>query len=426
MADSELDNTRVLLPSNKGAAFRPPKVNTDDKKKRIELAKDSRLSLFAARRWAGHILPEERVCGCGKIPISMPGARITVSGDKGKYFSGVMNCGSVWNCPVCSKKIGLHRAQTVTEILRQFQSEKKYSLGFLTLTVRHHSQEKLKDVLKKVLKSFREIEQSRNFRTRKKAIDYFGCIRTVEVKHGGNGWHPHLHLLLIAKCDDETMKEFSDFFIGEWLKKNIDSSIEAQKFVPVKNEKGISDYITKWNAATEMTMGANSKLTGESLTPFQFLKVYSVSYTRRGRDDFWQQAVKYRELFKEYCAAMKGKKQLTISRDVIKEFERITGKKFSMKSDEDINTEKQNEKVVVEIERDLFKIIVSYNMQAQILNEIEYEGIEACVKYLNDEYIECEYDKERGVIQLPKPPEKEWEGMTREQWRELEDYKAPF
>lgn len=404
----ELDNTRLLLPSNRDGGFRALKFERDNQKRNIEKRQQARLSIFSDRRTAGQILPEERVCGCGKIPISAPGARIQVAGEKGKYFSGVMNCGSVWNCPVCAKKIGLNRAATVTNFLREFQKAEIYSLGFLTLTIRHHSGEQLKDVLKKVLKSFREIEQSRKFRDMKKQFDFKGCIRTVEIKHGGNGWHPHLHLLLIGKCTDEELKLFSDFFIDEWLKKNSDASIAAQKYLPVQNEEGIAEYITKWNAATEMTMGSE-KGNGISLTPFQFLKVYAYSYTLRSSSNrqHWENMVKYRELFKEYSAAMKGKKQLTISRDLIREFELITNTKFSMKTDEEINTENQNEKNVVEIDRELFKIIASYNMQGGVLNKIEFDGVQKCVEWLNDNFIECEFDPHKNIIQPPQPPEEE-------------------
>lgn len=407
MIQHGLDNTRLLLPRSGSAAFRAFRNQREHEKRSIQSREQARLSIFYDRKVAGQILPEERVCGCGTLPVSAPGSRIQVSGEKGKYFSGVMNCGSVWNCPVCSRKIGMHRAATVTNFLRAFMNvnnDKRYSLGFLTLTVRHRNDEKLKDVLKKVLKSFREIEQSRKFRDTKKEFNYFGCIRTIEVKHGGNGWHPHLHLLLIAECSPEEMKIFSDFFIAEWLKKNSDASIDAQKYLPVRDDLGISEYITKWNAASEMTMG-NEKGNSKSFTPFQFLKIYNKHFILRGVPGYWEIAVKYRELFKEYSAAMKGKKQLTISRDLIREYERITNSKFSMKSDEEINVENQNEKPVVEIERELFKIIAVSHLQGSVLNEIEFRGIKECVEMLNDHFIECEYDPERNIIQIPKPPE---------------------
>lgn len=432
-AHTALDNTRLLLPRSNDAAFKPSRNERNEREnaaREIERKEQKRLSMFKDRKIAGQILPEERVWGCGRIPVSMPGARIQVCGEKGKFFSGIMNCGSVWHCPVCAKKIGLHRAATVTEILRKFQSatakgDKNFNLGFLTLTVRHSHGELLADVLKRVLKSFREIEQSRVFREEKKRINYFGCIRTVEVKHGGNGWHPHLHLLLVADCDDVTMENFASFFINEWLKRNPDANEIAQKFVPVKNDKGIAEYITKWNAASEMTMGSTAKLSGKSFTPFQFLSLWTRSkMLNRDRPDYPFFA-QYKGLFIEYSQAMKGKKQLTIARDVIKQYESLTGQKFSMKTDDEINVEQQEEKAIVEIDRDLFKIIASRYLQAHVLNEIEFKGVKECVDMLIDYEIECEWDEERNIIQLPRPPE-ELVTFTSHDWKELENYEGPF
>lgn len=420
MNRSELDNTRVLLPPNKDAAFRRLKIEREIAKKSVDTRRDNRLKMFFDRRIAGMILPEERVCACGRIPISAPGARIQVSGETGKYFSGIMNCGSVWNCPVCAKKIGLHRAATVTTFLREFldwKKERKYSLGFLTLTVRHHRGEALKDVLKKVLKTFRDIEQSRAFRARKKADKYFGCIRTVEVKHGGNGWHPHLHLLLVADCDEGTLEGFAEFFIGEWMKREEDCSRAAQKYLPVRDDNGISDYVTKWNAATEMTMGSVKNL-GESVTPFQMLRAFNRCRIKKGAKDYYKEMLMWQGLFQEYSKAMKGKKQLTFARDLIREYERISGKKFSMKSDEEINSEDQHDKKIVEIDREIFKLIASYHLQAEVLNVIEFESVESCVSMLNECCVECEFDPVRNIIQEIKPPEPEFV-YTSQEWERL-------
>lgn len=419
-----LDNTRLLLPELGVRQLRAGKML---EQKRIETKKHTRSWLFQDRRIAGSILPEERVSQCGRVPISAPGSRIHVCGQKGKYFTGIMNCGSVWSCPVCAKKIGLHRAASITELLRcclqangatpdLFHPEtRQFSLGFLTLTVRHHRQEFLRDVLPRVLESWRSIEQSREYREEKKSVGYIGCVRAIEVKHGGNGWHPHLHLLLVGRCSNEAMRSFSEFLTREWIARNPDAVEDAQKFVPVHDEQGIADYITKWDAASEMTMGSEKVFSNakQSVTPFQMLRVYD-RFKMLRRHEF---SSVYHDLYREYALTMKGKKQITISRGLLKEYEIITGRVFDMKSDEEINSEHQFEKPVVEIDRDIFKQINAKRLQAEVLNEIEYGSIEKCVELLNGSNIECVYNKEHNVIEIVRADEPFT--LTSAEWRAL-------
>jgi hypothetical protein len=79
-------------------------------------------------------------------------------------------------------------------------AEEGHWLAFLTLTVRHgqfDSLERLYGALRDCWKALREHRWWRD-------LGWCGFWRSVEVTYGVNGWHPHLHLLLLGagECPD--------------------------------------------------------------------------------------------------------------------------------------------------------------------------------------------------------------------------------
>lgn len=164
----------------------------------------SRATKYAARRglakWSG--LPRVRKCGR------------TSMGDEGEVYlryrdtggeqgcgtaglGGLVTCGSVWACPVCSAKIVAKRALELDKLIT-WNVDRGGAVGLLTLTMRHHKGQRLRDLRRGLTGAWRHITQSRGWKQAKAELGLDGYVRAIECTHSGeNGWHLHIHALLI-------------------------------------------------------------------------------------------------------------------------------------------------------------------------------------------------------------------------------------
>jgi len=138
----------------------------------------------------------ERVAGCG-IPMS---TEIKVMSDgKGKsWYSGVATCASVWFCPTCSARIRARRAETLQAGLDRFCSGGGWT-AMLTLTVGHHEFDELQDLVDAVVGTWSTVNSSSAYVRAKARAGMVGFVRSLEVTAGQNGWHPHMHVLLLFR-----------------------------------------------------------------------------------------------------------------------------------------------------------------------------------------------------------------------------------
>jgi hypothetical protein len=136
----------------------------------------------------------DRVAGCGRCLGPLVEIRCKCVG--GAYPCNVFTCGNVWACAVCSAKIRTRRSAEV-----QAGSELWVADGglvaMLTLTVRHREWLELADVLEAVTSSWRLLQQRKEYRSLRRAM--VGTVKALEVTVGANGWHPHLHLLMMLR-----------------------------------------------------------------------------------------------------------------------------------------------------------------------------------------------------------------------------------
>lgn len=140
---------------------------------------------------------------CGKIAC-MPEAGVSVRETRdGRVanYHGVMTCNSVHACPVCSGKIRIEKRAKIeramkigARVARMFNGA---TFRMLTVTLRHDGSESLLSLRKGVLGAWRRLRKNGTIqRLWKKRV--FGSVRAIEVTHGANGWHPHLHIVLLT------------------------------------------------------------------------------------------------------------------------------------------------------------------------------------------------------------------------------------
>jgi len=218
------------------------------------------------------------------------------------YPVGVSTCGSVWACVVCTAKIRTVRTRDV-EHLAAWHASRGGSLIMLTLTVPHSSADPLLTLLDGLVGSYRALQQSAWWRSLR--ASWSGSVRTLEVTHGfadestSNGWHPHLHVLLlvdasdaarlVAYLDAELPARWANSVVarlGEHHRPSVGHGIDVRNI-----GASAARYVTK--IALEVT---RSDLKSGSRQPWSFID-----------DGDW-------EHWSEYCAAMKGKRAVQWSR----------------------------------------------------------------------------------------------------------------
>jgi hypothetical protein len=135
---------------------------------------------------------------------------------------GLLKCGRIWLCPVCSAKIRHGRSEEITEAVVSWlqQGGRAY---LVTFTARHTAADRLSDLMDALQGTRADAETGTKRRPgayqrlitgaawagdkRRKSnqegirgrIGYIGMIRATEVTVGeGAGWHPHIHAIVLV------------------------------------------------------------------------------------------------------------------------------------------------------------------------------------------------------------------------------------
>ena len=162
------------------------------------------------------VTTSDRRARCGVSPIvghdDCPHVTLTSRGDGETGYRakwrGVLFCGSIWCCPVCSAKKRAVRALAVDDALRAYGG----TAQMVTLTIRHHAGQSMAHVFNVLRKSWRKLKQGgRVQRMMREHIQ--GSIRAFEPKKGPNGWHPHIHCLWLT---DEWSEAERDALLARW------------------------------------------------------------------------------------------------------------------------------------------------------------------------------------------------------------------
>lgn len=262
---------------------------------------------YRLRRLAGRLLPNERVnrCGYRNFGQTVDIRRSTIH--EGCHYAGLETCGSVWTCPVCAGRVAERRRLEVEEIIAAHRSMGG-AVYMATFTVRHHPFNRCADLREAVSNSWRRVQQGSVWRGMKQRLGVIGTVRALEVTHGQNGWHPHLHVLV---CTKNPLTELEAAQLRRDLFKRWDYAVQdaglppcspdAFKFDLCETPEDAGAYVSKWGAASELVKGHSKMARGSGMSPWQLLREAGSGSASAGR------------LFREYAAAFKGARQLTWS-----------------------------------------------------------------------------------------------------------------
>jgi len=275
-----------------------------------------RAERFALQSVSRSILPNSRTAVCLRHRVKGREIEVYRSTEFGATsFAGLQTCGSVWACPVCASKIAERRRAEI-QVAVAIHKAQGGSVLLLTLTNPHYASTKLGELLEGQRKALHAFQRNRAGREWFKALGCVGHIRTLEVTHGANGWHPHFHILLFI----DAKVGASEFAVGgpaapAFFLRGADAWREAcrRSGLPVPSyEHGFrlddgskaAKYVSKWGLEDEMTKGHIKKGRKESCTPFDLLRRVLAD----GKD---KEAAR---LFREFATEFKGSRQLVWSR----------------------------------------------------------------------------------------------------------------
>lgn len=126
-----------------------------------------------------------------------------------------------------------------------------------------------------------------------------GSIRALETTYGGNGWHPHYHILLFLDSSIP-LDKIAAAYEERWINACIKAGLPAPKpgvACTVQDGSYASAYVGKWGLPEEMTK-SHIKHAIAGRTPMDLLRDYADGDENSGR------------LWREYVAAFKGQRQL--------------------------------------------------------------------------------------------------------------------
>jgi hypothetical protein len=298
----------------------------------------ARRGKFELLRTAGSLLfrpdlpaaEQHRTCWCHR---GTPAPRGAVSvyrretGD-GARLQGVTTCGNVWTCPVCSARVAEARREELETALKGAVAQ-GYAVYLMTLTFPHEAGDALADLLAKQADALVRFKRGRTFRELKTRFKRKGSVRSMELTHGDNGWHPHTHDLVFAMPGLEGDRIFLDQLRRAWLNALTDAGLlPADKWTwawqhafDLRGGEKAGEYVSKfgrdakWGLTAEVTrqqakigMVAVRGMDKEHCTPFQLLAwAHAGNATAAG-------------LFKDFAAALAGKRMLYWSPGLKKAF----------------------------------------------------------------------------------------------------------
>ena len=206
------------------------------------------------------------------------------------FYGGLATCGSVWACPVCAAKIQERRREEIAQAIHHAYGEGNYAPAMVTFTFPHMHSDVLRSLILKQREAFKYLREGNSFRLFCKRFGYKGLIRSLEVTHGQNGWHPHTHELWFIRPLKKAEREaFLDFVKSRWEKACIKAGlIDPSDLAKMRSFRMYScdvrfnvttgDYLAKqdgsrhWGADREMASSkAKTKNKFKGCHPHDFL-----------------------------------------------------------------------------------------------------------------------------------------------------------
>ena len=107
---------------------------------------------------------------------------------------GIATCKSVWGCLGCAARRRALKSAMVKYYVQAHQTAGK-GVSFGSFTLAHYPTDSLADLLEGLRKAFTDMRHLKVYKDAEADHGIIGWIAALEITHGRNGWHPHLHVL---------------------------------------------------------------------------------------------------------------------------------------------------------------------------------------------------------------------------------------
>lgn len=346
------------------------------------------LALHQARVWIGRrvniLKPDEpfpgnvfRTFDCRHVRTSMSVSLHRSPAFNSAHYKGLATCGSVWACPVCAGKIQERRRLELEHLVQWADTQAKQAI-MVTFTFPHAAFHSLADLLARQSDAFMRFRRGSPYSRLKDFIGFSGLVRSLEVTHGANGWHPHTHELWLV--DPSVQADIRSRLVELWERACIAAGlldpadhVKVQAFrlhsVDVRLNATSGDYLAKqdssrnWGITHEVAKASSKAGKAKGVHPHEFL-------VRRQKGD--------EARYFEYLEGMKGKRQLFWSSRLksqcgLDDF-----------SDEFIaHHEQDNADLLGNLDQDEWDFIRSKRIAAQVLDAAELGGWDLVIRYLD-------------------------------------------
>jgi hypothetical protein len=342
-------------------------------------------SLARRQRYDGRVRLREftglpRVAACGRVAVTDDGAvylRASTGDDCKAGFGGLATCGSVWACPVCSAKVARERIAELDKLLR-WNAERGGSAGMATFTMSHRKGQRAATLWDGLSGAWRYMTTGRagkEWRRLRKLLGNDGYVRATEATVGDeNGWHIHMHLLVIFDRDvaDSTVAYMADQLYTLWSKALASAGFTASRRhgVDVRRCLGtaqslerVADYFSKMTFEAAGGRFKSGRKGGR--TPFEVL---ADGLETGLADDL--------DLWLEWEKASKGRRQLVWSRG-LKAQAAITDL-----TDEEIAEASDDGETLVILPRLTWREV--WPVAVQLLEATEVAGVAGALIWLED------------------------------------------
>lgn len=266
-------------------------------------AHERNLSRFASKWTAANLLKgqddalSKRLSHCAYVARQFEVSLERNGGTGRAGFDGLKTCASVWCCPCCSPRISARRKDELDRLLSGARAE-GHAVLMLTLTARHDRSMRLGPFLDGLKRAKQRLRQRREWR----ALPFVGSVTATEVTHGGNGWHPHFHEILLLDRSPSEALALVERLRAAWLAALAAVGLTGAKAAfQVQSAQAAGAYVAKFGAAEEIALHGQKRGRNGSRGPWQLLD--------DARDGDAQAAA----VWIEYGLAFRGRRQLVWS-----------------------------------------------------------------------------------------------------------------
>jgi len=295
-------------------------------------------------------------------------------------YRGLVICGSVWDCPVCSATITEFRRRELSKAMENYSDR----AVLVTLTLSHHKEQRLKPLIGSLKGAYQMAFSGRWFETFKEKWSLSGTIKATEVTYGKNGWHPHYHILMFIDANvsiEQVESEFAQEIRTRWLYclSKHDAYASMSHGVDVRGVYAdIAEYVAKyayepadelgWNVVSELTKSPSKTASGHGKTPFQLLIAYRDGDNRAA------------DLFLEYSSAFYRSHQLEWSKGLKK----LMGLDETDDIPDEIIAEQlpEDSRLLCRLDRDQWKAVLKANLRAELLDVASKGDVEVLWEWL--------------------------------------------